>query len=350
MKITCSKQAILVLLLTILCAYSPSLFAQQGNDEDTASSRCHHLVIIDHDPTGLTAQFDEDYIPTLDEDCEYTKSIAINIMGENVFGNQFNGDETSNIPGHPPLFVELRYGNADPLYIEAGYFFWSETANCVGEVYTAFVPLTFNFSSVCNKNELPPDRTGVGVPSRFTCSSGPLATIDYTVKLVTPHETEGYVDYPVGQFTGEGEIFDCQAFDETGHCCQSNNDCLSFALNSTHTVKACCGDCDGEITQTPGPSYPKDDPVAFRKRPAIGSLVAPNPFHATLDIQFTDGSDDPVNIDILDLNGKVIQSTSPRPMRKGEQVRMGAENLSPGIYYIRIHSVQGVETHKVIKI
>ncbi len=359
MKITCSKKALHTLFIAILLTITHTISAQNGFVQGTEG--CHHLVVIDHDPQSWWPSAAETFT-TLGSDCEFTKFVSVNILGNNLppTGNNNitlagqnsikENTEDGVIPGYPAMFIEYSFGGSAPQYVEIEYFIHTETASCVGDIYTAYIPLTYNFSAECSRNGEPGGTQGGNGGqggTRDGCDT-PLS-IPYSIKLVMP-VAGGYADYPVELYTGPDDIFSCDAFEETAGCCDPS-DCGPFTFQSEGAVKVCCGPCGGTTTTPPTQTVETPSRRTTRGLNQLNdNLISPNPFQSVVNIQFADNNMELTHVDVVDMHGKVVKSLAPRTITKGEQISISTENLAQGIYYIRINTAKGVESHKVIKL
>ena len=80
--------------------------------------------------------------------------------------------------------------------------------------------------------------------------------------------------------------------------------------------------------------------------------LSPNPTSGELSIQFTTLNNTQLQINILDINGKLVKNISKHKFRAGKQsIETDVYNIPSGVYFLSIHSEQnaGVETIRFLK-
>lgn len=101
--------------------------------------------------------------------------------------------------------------------------------------------------------------------------------------------------------------------------------------------------------------FNKLDPIyaskkGVEKQNFIGISVFPNPFKSATTIQFTLEKPSPIQIQLLDLTGKILKNVVPNsPYDSGlHQVTLQKESLQTGIYFLYLTSSKGTLVNRLI--
>ena len=79
--------------------------------------------------------------------------------------------------------------------------------------------------------------------------------------------------------------------------------------------------------------------------------VYPNPIFSTSEIKYYLTNNSPVTIQILDVNGRVIETLVEEQHQQGEHKTVfNAPHLSPGIYFCTLKTIDRMQTRKLIKL
>ncbi len=75
----------------------------------------------------------------------------------------------------------------------------------------------------------------------------------------------------------------------------------------------------------------------------------PNPAHNRAIVSFTNNEPDVLEMNILDLNGRVVSQIASQNFEKGShEVEISLQNLNSGIYLLQVKTLNGVFTHKFL--
>jgi hypothetical protein len=77
--------------------------------------------------------------------------------------------------------------------------------------------------------------------------------------------------------------------------------------------------------------------------------VYPNPVTDLLSVNFFADKAQDIELQLLDLQGKVIQSKNEKASNGQNQFRLDLNTLPSGIYFIRIATEIGVYNNKIVK-
>lgn len=78
--------------------------------------------------------------------------------------------------------------------------------------------------------------------------------------------------------------------------------------------------------------------------------IYPNPFSDQINIEYQVDREYDVIVDIIDVNGKLLQRYSPKNNKLSNQKqKIDTSLLAPGIYYCRVHNDSGSSIQKIVK-
>jgi hypothetical protein len=79
---------------------------------------------------------------------------------------------------------------------------------------------------------------------------------------------------------------------------------------------------------------------------AAGILVFPNPTNGMVNIELEEHQYEPtINLYLYSLSGSLVYSNQ---IRSNFNFDLGSFDIDPGIYILRLESITGVDTHKII--
>jgi hypothetical protein len=103
---------------------------------------------------------------------------------------------------------------------------------------------------------------------------------------------------------------------------------IDFVINSTYILAS--------VNQT-------------KQTDVLNTMVYPNPVLDQIHVQFELLKSSKVNITLMDIQGKLIQ-TLDMGMKSGNvQMVLNAEHLNKGAYFLRIETQNGINTYKLMK-
>ncbi len=226
-------------------------------------------------------------------------------------------------------------------------------------------------------------------------------TLDYAARLVTPRD-DGfgnitYAPYPVCDFIGQGDIFaylnssfitgstnamnnisnisdikqpknrptgssTSRTGDDGGIDCTEGlpspwilniycDGCIASELPTQETPNTDEGGNEGSGLTSPGTDLPAGDfrnTITELEQFSSKTFVYPNPFNNNLDIQWR-GSDDLINIELYDVNGKLINSFEKNQLGNETTLSINTNTLAKGLYFLKIKSTNTTEMIKILK-
>lgn len=226
-------------------------------------------------------------------------------------------------------------------------------------------------------------------------------SLDYAARLVTPRD-DGfgnitYEPYPVCDYIGQGDIFaylnpaliagstsSVNNISNISDIKQAKNrptgsstsrtgddggiDCTE-GLPSPWELRVYCDGCiaseiptqetpntdeggneDSDLTSS-GTDLPAGDfrnTITEFEQFSSKTFVYPNPFNNNLDIQWR-GSDDLINIELYDVNGKLINSFEKNQLGNETTLSINTNTLAKGLYFLKIKSTTTTEIIKILK-
>ena len=127
-------------------------------------------------------------------------------------------------------------------------------------------------------------------------------------------------------------------------------------LEGTNTCNAC--GCAGQQSFSGFEGEPEDcpgnRPASSEQRPQAVTpvmLAMPNPTNGAMDIHFTVEISGNVQIDVVDMQGRIIQQVVQEQLAAGQyNVRADISRMAPGVYLLRKTTASGQEVMKISKV
>lgn len=119
--------------------------------------------------------------------------------------------------------------------------------------------------------------------------------------------------------------------------------CLLFANTSADTVEFHCG--------IPSDSCLSASDDIFHSPSSFTLSAYPNPFNSSTTLSFTLSHESDVRLSLVNVLGREVKTIADKPFAAGNhQIILNAENLSTGIYFVRLESSFGIRTQKLMLI
>jgi hypothetical protein len=133
-----------------------------------------------------------------------------------------------------------------------------------------------------------------------------------------------------------------------GACCWISGD-LQFTDRDTATVLADGWSCSNTCTHSNTIAHPQplsDTPITA----AVGGFgIAPNPFNAQTNIQFSLATKQFVTLTLFDMTGRRVKELARGEYDSGiHRVTFDGTNLATGIYFVRLNSATQITTQKLL--
>jgi Secretion system C-terminal sorting domain/Fibronectin type III domain len=158
-----------------------------------------------------------------------------------------------------------------------------------------------------------------------------------------------------GKSTIDATLINCYTVTNAlGPCAQQGNPALILAVdrvgNQVNLIRI--GGFSKKNCNLYYQSQPKDGENTLRNNGAQtstnGLQIAPNPFNDVLTFNFESNDEDPVNVQLISINGKVVRSETFQ-----SQLRNGAfstDDLTKGVYFLKMETSKETKTFKVVKV
>jgi Secretion system C-terminal sorting domain/Beta-lactamase len=136
-------------------------------------------------------------------------------------------------------------------------------------------------------------------------------------------------------------------------CYKGKDLCIARAAAPEHIKKgAYLGSCEQQNAATPINTKINVDEQPQMKEVDASFYVFPNPFSNNVVINYKASQTGNVNMQLYDMNGKLIKQLFMGMMQKGmtKQLTLQSYELAPGIYICRLQTNAGISEHKLILI
>jgi hypothetical protein len=195
-------------------------------------------------------------------------------------------------------------------------------------------------------------RTRVSVNVSTQCGLLGDDTLPWKVEVVKYSANQSCEDqelYELCNHTGVNDIYDCAIFDvdcptETPYECE-DIDLGTF----TDIIQLNCDGCE----RIDAPTYGNDvDRVIRNGQKSVDSAVqvAPNPVGETTRISWSMDKINPHQIEILDVNGRLLQVWTKENLQGKSAVLWEASMQSGGVYFVRIKHHEKLEVIELLKL
>lgn len=303
----------------MLLAISPLIGVGQTGGGGNDCSRC---LAVDNDPCNGCGWF-------FPNNCDAILRVRIMVANLNE-GQDIEKNAIYDLPdGYPLLYLEHYIDGALGVNL-VNAFRYSHNAQTAGglvPMFEQFVNIPFNIQDQCGDN-----------PNGFMP--------DVLLKLITYDQFNNTILYPMHVYSAEDDIFSCLVFVETCNYCNNSLEvCPPTSGLPLYTVDEfiSCDNCNAE----PRDQYEEEDQQQLL---SDRFTATPNPFQDVIDINYQFTGDKPAQIELLDVNGRVVyQKSIPLADQQGF-LRIDANQLVNGIYYCRMISASSQKVVRLIKL
>lgn len=241
--------------------------------------------------------------------------------------------------GYPDMYLKIQFlGQTE--FIEVTEFSYSHTD--LVSVWSFGYGVDYN---ICDK-----------------CSDGEFAKVSIHVSLVTP-DVNGYIPYPICDFTSEDDIFSCLYFDHLPCNPITGNECTIIGAGSVDTfIKIKCSDPIDPTDPTDPDGNPDNGEGAngesnedFMNKLDINNTnlqgvflevaTSPNPFYDQVKIS---SNKDINRASLYDINGRILLQNTYNNT-DDYNVQLNTSEIPSGIFFIKVESDGEIEMIKMIK-
>ncbi|MEM9819869.1 MAG: T9SS type A sorting domain-containing protein [Bacteroidota bacterium] len=314
------------LLMFLLLALSPFIAIGQGdkNNGNTGGGNgsgndCTRCLAIDHDPGTGWLYYDG---------CNINLRVRVTVANLNQ-GEAIKDNFIYQLPsGYPLLYLEHSINGSQGINLVNAFRFshYAQTAGGTVPMFEQFVNISFDVASLCQEN-----------PGGFNP--------EILLKLVTYDALNNIILYPVHLYSGEDDIFSCLVFVETCNYC--NNSLEVCPPNSGLPIYPVdefidCEECNAGLREDNGGEYERRDlPEQLS--------ASPNPFRDVIDVQYQFAGDKAAQIDLMDVNGRLVYQRSIAPGDRQSRLSIDASHLANGVYYCRMTTASSQKVIRLIK-
>ncbi len=249
---------------------------------------------------------------------------------------------------YPRMFIEMNVGGTISIQEVTQFYFKEEaylasTPGFAGDpdisngvygtgyytnVFSAVFSLSINVSEICEGN------------------GNMLFSVPVSMHLLTPDDNPftmnnnnpaNYLPYPMCEHMVPVDIFSCWAFPDY---CEIASPCNDGAYNAT----------SGTISATCNPSYCNATSISRLTQNVEPSetIITPNPFHANLNINWSNDLDQLQELEIIDLSGKRVLYQNGFSFGS-QEISLETARLEKGLYFLKLRSSQKTAVFKLVK-
>ena len=306
----------LLVMLLLLAANPYSGVGQTGGNE------CNRCLAVDPDPCNGCTDW---YTPV---GCDVRLRVRILVANLNQ-GEDIVKDSTYQLPtGYPLLYLEHTIeGNTGVSLANAFKFsHYAQTSGGAVPMFEQIIDIFFNIEDQCDET-----------PGGFVPET--------TLRLITYDQFNNVILYPMYLYSAEDDIFSCLVFVETCNYCDNPLEvCPPGPTSPIYEVDEFvpCTSCNGEI---------REDNDEDQGQEQLNNLfkASPNPFTDQIEIKYQFAERTTAQIELLDLNGRVIHRQVVKPSEQSGYVQIDASNLANGIYYCRMTSAHNQQVIRLLK-